>query len=70
MTEPAEFKRFDAFLLGALLAFLVTMIPMKIWGVEKWHERTCVERFKQAETPSDSLSVIRQDSFCNTIMNR
>ena len=65
---PAEFKMLDAFLLGALLTLLLTTVPLMIWGVQKWHDQTCSEQFNQAASASDSLSVIRQDSFCRRLL--
>ncbi len=66
MTELEKLGGFDfsAFTLGLLTGFVLTFVPTMVWGVEKWHERACVEQFNQAETASDSLSVVREDPFC------
>ncbi len=48
----------------SLVVFAVTATVMQL-AIEKWHERTCVEQLKQATTASDTLSVVRLDSWCN-----
>jgi hypothetical protein len=70
MSETTKFSRWDAFLVGMLLAFVFTFLPMTFWGLEKWHRRTCHEQFNQAATPRDSLTVIVNDSYCNLVLDR
>ena len=65
MTKETE-SFIAGLLIGLFLAFMLTMIL----GVDKWHDRTCQEQFGQAVTASDSLSVIVQDSYCNTELDR
>ena len=65
MSDSADFD-FGSFLLGLMVALFVTSILMQAFAVNKWHDRTCQEQFSQAVTASDTLSVIRQDAYCNT----
>ncbi len=60
----------ESFVVGVLLAFFTTFLLMMTLGVNKWHNRTCDERFNQAATASDSLTVIVDDSYCNTRLDR
>ena len=66
MAESDKDFDFGSFLLGLLVAVFVTSILMQVFGINKWHDRTCQEQFSQAVTASDTLSVIRQDAYCNT----
>ena len=65
-----EFGKGDAFLAGAVLTGLLTFVLTMTLGVEKWHKRTCHEQFNQAATATDSLTVIRDDSFCDVVLDR
>ena len=69
MTDRNEFNAGD-FLAGAMLGLVVTLILAMLFGVNKWHDRTCIEQFNQAVTASDSLTVIVDDSYCNTRLDR
>ena len=51
--------------IGVILGFFLTFLFTMSFGVEKWHERTCVEQLNQATTASDTLSVVREDPWCN-----
>ncbi len=57
-------------LIGAVLTFILTLGLTIGFGVNKWHNRTCDERFNQAITASDSLTVIVDDTYCNTRLDR
>ena len=65
MSDSADFD-FGSFFVGLVVAFVTTFMLMQIFGINKWHDRTCQEQFSQAVTASDTLSVIRQDAYCNT----
>ena len=70
MTESD--KNFDSgsFFIGLVVGFFLTFFVMQIFGVNKWHDRTCQEQVSQAVTASDTLSVIRIDTYCNTELDR
>ena len=70
MTEKQGDFDFVSFLGGAMVAVLITFVLTQTFGINKWHDRTCREQFSQAVTASDTLSVIRQDAYCNTELDR
>ena len=69
MSDSTDFD-FGSFGIGFVVAFFLTFFVMQIFGINKWHNRTCQEQFRQAVTASDTLSVIRIDAYCNAELDR